>query len=196
MTISFPVPKFAGTYFHSTPFHTTYRGLDIAIGVCVEIDTKSDSYCASLDCSVNRISINLHELLHRVAGNDPGEAFIDHVNGGDPLDDRWYAAVEKALDLHIDMSGTAQTQAIRPPIPTLELVTLLCATATALPGHNNYERDTLVTAHSLLRTEPIDVAAILEELEDGRAHAFRPDFTENRPESWLVEACIRLMANA
>lgn len=74
---------------------------------------------------------------------------------------------------------------------TILIVQQLCA----LPGGPlfNFERDCLDAALDHLTAEPARLAEALVELEEGVNHAFRPNFSEDRPESWLVAAAAELL---
>ncbi len=60
----------------------------------------------------------------------------------------------------------------------------------------NYERCCLEVAHRFLSEEPPNLVEARAELLAGMAHAFREKYPElNRPESWLVAACVRLLSD-
>jgi hypothetical protein len=82
-----------------------------------------------------------------------------------------------------------------PPSP-VAIARELCGMTTALRSEVvNYERCALEIAHRFLSEAPPNVVEARAELAAGMAHAFRERFGEQeRPESWLVAAAARLLA--
>lgn len=194
MSLKFTVPATMEALCRTPSIEFKHRGLEVSLGVTIDFDDQ-DRFSPLIDCFIDNKGVNLNQLLEPAAGGyDAMTPFCDHVRNGVPLDDRWYAAVEKGLDMFIDMIGIRAEPKDAPVRPaTLELMTRLCSVAADLEGHHNYERGTLAEVHELLRTEPFDAREIFKVLKDGHEHAFRPGFTEDRPETWLIEACIRLI---
>ena len=82
-----------------------------------------------------------------------------------------------------------------PPSP-VAIARELCAMTTALASDRvNFERCCLEVAHRFLCEEPPNLEEARAELAAGMAHAFREKYPElDRPESWLVAACVLLLA--
>lgn len=105
MTINFRVPTVRENLFHSNSSHFEYRGL--AVAICVTIEVDGDGYCPSIDCFVENEAVNIHALLAATADFDATHQFCDYVRGEGCLDERWYVAVERALDAYFDVGRIA-----------------------------------------------------------------------------------------
>jgi hypothetical protein len=84
------------------------------------------------------------------------------------------------------------TKPIEPPSRPA-IARQLCAIAEYIPDGLNTERGCLEEAGELLGSNSPNVAAALEVLEYGYAHAFRAVHRETRPEVWLVAAAVELL---
>lgn len=76
---------------------------------------------------------------------------------------------------------------------TKRLIQKLCLVAAGLPGHTNYERMSLDDVFKTTLGDEFDRQAALDLLSDAREHAFSRGWIEERPESYLVEACYRIL---
>lgn len=72
----------------------------------------------------------------------------------------------------------------------------LASMAASLPGFDNVDRDYLGTVADLLQDIHPNVQAAHAHALRGVAHAIRPDYTEQRPETWLLCAVAALLGQA
>ncbi|NDY90146.1 hypothetical protein [Ideonella livida] len=83
------------------------------------------------------------------------------------------------------------------PMPLPELTAQeLARLALHLPGSDNADRYRLHLVAQCLGEDPPDLRGAFDAAVAGVRHAFRPEFTEDRPESFLLAACAHLLALA
>lgn len=75
----------------------------------------------------------------------------------------------------------------------LEVVFKLCEHATTLPDVSNFERNALRDIRDGITSGSMKLSEVISTLQAAHQHAFRDGWTEDRPESWIAAACLRLM---
>lgn len=81
-------------------------------------------------------------------------------------------------------------------ITPITAVVRICALVEMLPLHDTYERGCLQEAHAALTSNPPDVGGAINALLDAREHTLRLGWIEDRLDSWLALACLRLLSPA
>lgn len=101
------IPHGDSSLFHSPSAESAYRGLALSLIASIEV-ADGGIACPSLDLLVNdEVHGDPLGLLSGTEADFFWTAFTGYFYGPDeaPLDDAWFALLEKALDRYIDKHG-------------------------------------------------------------------------------------------
>lgn len=71
----------------------------------------------------------------------------------------------------------------------------LCSMGAEQPGPMTFERDALMHAAEFLAADPPLLDAAIGELREAVEHAFCAGYVEDRPQSWLAAAALKLLTS-